>query len=187
MSKRIFITLAFALVAAMPVAGQMWVTKTDPLPAGASGSPGVRTEWAIETASITLAYRRPSLKGRPLDAVAKPNAPWLASDDEPATLTSTKPLLFGSTTIPAGTYSLWVLPAGDVWTLILNKQSGAAAKAYQQAQDAARVPMKVDKLASPVDMHTMQVEPSSDRVSGGVQLAIEFGGVRAVAPFLIRR
>src|SRR5688572_11847366 len=111
MSKRIALALAFALVVApMTVAAQMWVTKTDQLGVGANGSPKVRTEWHIDSGSISLAYSRPSLKGRPLDAVVTPGQPWKASDDEPATLTSNKTLVFGNVTVPAGSYSLWVIP-----------------------------------------------------------------------------
>lgn len=189
MSKRIGLALALAcgVASVAPVAGQMWVNKTDQLGSGASGSPKVRTEWSIDTGSVALAYSRPSLEGRPLDAVVAPNAPWKVSDDEPATLTSNKPLTFGNINVPAGTYSLWVIPQGETWTLAINKATGDAASKYAQTQDVGRVAMKTDTLAKPVDQATLTIEPSSDRVTGGVQLAFEFGNLRAVAPFIVRR
>jgi hypothetical protein len=181
------LALAFALVVTpMTVAAQMWMNKTDQLGANANGSPRVRTEWTIDTATVSLAYSRPSLKGRPLDAVVQPNVPWKASDDEPATISSTKPLIFANVTVPPGTYSLWVLPQGEAWTLIINKQAGAV-KAYEQGQDVGRISMRVDKLPKPVDQQMMTIEPSSDRVSGGVQVRIDFGNVKAVCPFVIKR
>ena len=189
MSKRIGVALAVAFVAAAitPVAAQMWVTKTDQLGQGASGSPKVRTEWYVDSSSVAVAYSRPSLKGRAIDAVVPQNAPWKVSDDEPATITSSKPLTFANINIPAGSYSLWVIPQGDTWTLAINKATGAAASKYEQAQDVGRIAMKTEKLAKPVDQAVLTVEPSSDRVTGGVQLAFEFGNLRAVAPFLVRR
>ena len=54
-------------------------------------------------------------------------------------------------------------------------------------EQAGRIAMKADKLAKPVDQAVLTLEPSSDRVTGGVQLAFEFGNLRAVAPFLVRR
>jgi hypothetical protein len=189
MSKRMRLALSFALgvVMASPAAGQMWVAKTDQLGQGASGSPKVRTEWYVDSGSVALAYSRPSLKGRPLDALVTQNAPWKVSDDEPATLTSNKPLTFGNINVPAGTYSLWVIPQGDTWTLAINKATGAAASKYEQGQDVGRIGMKTDKLPKPVDQAVLTIEPSSDRVTGGVQLAFEFGNLRAVAPFVVRR
>jgi hypothetical protein len=184
---RLVLTLAFATAATLPVAGQMWVTKTEQQGQGASGSPKVRTEWYIDTGTVSLAYSRPSLKGRALDAVLAKSEPWKASDDEPATLTSNKPLVFANINVPAGAYSLWVIPEGDVWTLAINKATGGAASKYAQAQDVGRIAMKTDKLAKPVDQALVTIEPSSDRVTGGVQLAVEFGNLRAVAPFLVRR
>src|SRR4051812_38377051 len=75
MLKRISFALALAFVVIpMTVAGQMWVTKNDQLGAGANGAPKVRTEWVIDTASVSLAYSKPSLKGRPVTAVV--TNPW---------------------------------------------------------------------------------------------------------------
>ena len=187
MLKRISAGLVCALLGAASLSAQMWPTKNEQLGATASGAPKVRNEWYIDSATIALAYSRPSLKGRPLDAVVAKDTPWRAGDDDAATLTSNKPLVFGNINVPAGTYSLWIIPTGPSWTLAINKATDAAAKTYAQAQDVGRIAMKTDKLPKPADLFSLTIEPSSDRVTGGVQLAFEFGEVRAVAPFVVRR
>lgn len=187
MLKRISLALALALVVApMTVAGQYWVNKTDQLGAGASGSPKVRVEYAIDSGMLSLAYSRPSLKGRALNDVVPQNVPWKASDDDPATLTTNKTLIFGNVTVPPGTYTLWVLPQGEAWTLIVSKLPPAT-KAYQAGQDVGRMAMKTDKVQKPVDQYMMQIEPSSDRVSQDVEIRFDFGNLSAVAPFVVRR
>src|SRR5262245_33275584 len=96
MLKRISIGVAFALLLATTVAAQMWPTKSEQQGNTANGAPKVRNEWYIDSAAVAVAYSRPSLKGRALDAVVAKDTPWLAGDDEPATLTANKPLIFGN-------------------------------------------------------------------------------------------
>ncbi|MGE5111031.1 MAG: DUF2911 domain-containing protein [Acidobacteriaceae bacterium] len=47
--------------------------------------------------------------------------------------------------IPAGAYTLFVIPEKDQWTLVISKETDTKAK-YDQAKDAARVPMEVGSL-----------------------------------------
>ena len=189
MSKRIppVLAFAFALTWLTPAAGQMWVNKTEQLTPGPSGSPRVRTEWSINSGTLSLEYSRPSLKERSLDAVVVPDAPWKLSDDDPAVLSSNTTIIFGNIEVPAGTYSLWVIPQGETWILAINKATGPAAEAYAPAQDVGRIAMKMDTLQTPVEQHTLVIRPSTDRVSQDVELRVEFANVGASAPFVVLR
>lgn len=186
MMKRISLAVAAAVVmtSMSSVAAQMWETKAEQLGKTPGGSPKVRTEWVTDTATMSLTYSRPSLNGRTLDAIIKPDMPWPAGDGEPAVLTSNKAMVFDKVTVPAGTYSLWVITKGDSWTLAINK---ATTGAYQQAQDVARVEMQVQKLENPIDQHTLQIAVNSDYVNWGNEVRLLFGNVRAFAHFLIKR
>src|SRR5262245_6203494 len=90
----------------LPVQAQ----KTTPIHPGRDGSPHVKSEWTIDTASIAIEYGRPYLKGRPQAALMPPGEPWRAGADEATTLTSSKSLTFGTHTLAPGTYTINVQP-----------------------------------------------------------------------------
>ena len=73
--------------------------------------------------------------------------------------------------VPAGTYSLFAVPARDGWTLIINKQHGQWGTVYDQAQDLARVPMTVQSLTDPVEQ--MKITLQSEGSGGAIVVAWE--------------
>jgi hypothetical protein len=87
----------------------------------------------------------------------------------------------GSTTVPAGTYTLYTIPTASGWTLIVNKQTGQWGTEYDQSQDLARVPLKVTTVATPVDQFTIDVAP---RGQGGV-LSLAWDTRRGEVPFTV--
>ncbi len=58
------------------------------------------------------------------------------------------PVTLGSTTIPRGAFSMYILPEKNKWTLIINKGVSPGA-AYQQQQDVTRQPMDIAQLTDP--------------------------------------
>lgn len=84
---------------------------------------------------------------------------WRTGANEATILTTEKDLVAGDTTIPAGKYSLYTLPAADgTAKLIVNKQTGQWGTVYDEKQDLARIAMKGEKLDKSVDQFTMAVE-----------------------------
>lgn len=55
-------------------------------------------------------------------------------------------LALGSSTLPPGAFSMYVIPEKEKWTLVINKAVSAGAP-YQQQQDLARQPMQVGQLS----------------------------------------
>jgi Protein of unknown function (DUF2911) len=55
---------------------------------------------------------------------------------------------FGSSTVPVGAFSLYVIPAKDRWTMIVNKNVNPEAK-YDEHQDLARAPMELGQVGEP--------------------------------------
>ena len=76
---------------------------------------------------------------------------WRTGANEATTLTTPVNLNIGGTTVPAGKYTLWTLPAENSWKLIVNKQTGQWGTEYQQSQDLARINMKTSRLPQPVE------------------------------------
>ncbi|MBM3778790.1 MAG: DUF2911 domain-containing protein [Acidimicrobiia bacterium] len=173
-------TLATVLMAGVAVAGLTALQKTTAIHPGMGGSPHVRTDWAVAGATISIEYGRPYLKGRSIERQLVPaGRVWRAGADQATTLKSDKTLRFGSLSVPAGTYTLFVMPSADKWQLIVNKQTGQWGTEYTQSQDLGRVDMKLETLSSPVEQHTFAIAPQG---KGGV-LSIEWGTVKASVPF----
>jgi len=59
------------------------------------------------------------------------------------------PLELGSSTIPLGAYTIYLIPDKKNWTLIVNKNVAAGA-AYDATQDIARAPMDLGELPTPM-------------------------------------
>ena len=64
MTNRSYMMMAAALTALL-LSTTLVAQKTTPLKSGSGGSAHVRTEWAIDGASISIGYGRPAMKGRP--------------------------------------------------------------------------------------------------------------------------
>ena len=85
---------------------------------------------------------------------------WRTGANEATTLTTDKPLVIGGTAIPAGTYTLFSLPAADGAKLIVNKQTGQWGTKYDEKQDLARIDMKKEPLGTTTDQFTIAFEKS---------------------------
>lgn len=179
--NRLSLATIIAVSAAVAVTAAQ---KTTPVHPGTGGSPHVRTGWTVEGADISIEYGRPYLKGRAIGTTIVPYGQvWRAGADEATTLKTDKDLTFGSVKVPAGTYTLWVLPTEKNWKLIINKQTGQWGTSYDGRQDLARVDMTVEKVAKPVEQHTFNI---TSRPGGGT-LAIEWGTVKASVPFTVAK
>lgn len=174
----------FWMAAAMAVAATATVPaqKTTNVHPGKGGSPHVRTEWVIDGANISIEYGRPYLKGRADSEVMPAGQVWRTGADEATTLKTDKPLRFGSLTVPAGTHTLWTVPGTPGWQLVVNKQTGQWGTTYEPKDDLGRVPMTLEKASKPVEQLTISI----DDTPKGATLRVEWGSVRATAPFTVQ-
>ncbi len=176
--KRYVLVMAAAVTA---LSAGLAAQKTTPVHAGKGGSPHVRSEWTIDGAAISIEYGRPFVKGRPLSQVAPNGSVWRAGADEATTLKTDKPLKFGNVSVPAGTYTLWVVPAENQWELVISKATGQWGTQYKEGQDLGRVPMTVGKSKTPGEQLTYAID---DTPAGGT-LRLEWGAVSGSVPFTV--
>lgn len=109
-------------------------------------------------AHIMVDYGRPSMRGRTIFGKVVPwNEVWRTGANAATQLRTDKELVFGTTRVPAGTYSLFTLPSQKGWMLIINRQHGQWGTVYDQSQDLARLPLKVTRLKNPVDRFTFDI------------------------------
>ncbi len=149
----------------------------------------------IDGSRVTVTYGRPYTKdphsgdARKIWGGLVPYGKvWRTGADEATTLITQKPLVFGDTTVPAGAYTLWTLPAEDGSAkLIINKQIGqwgVGPGSYDESQDLARIDLKKDALDTPVDQFTMAVSKNS---GGGGVLKISWENIQYSAAFTVQK
>jgi hypothetical protein len=128
-------------------------------------SPHETTGAVVDGNRVTLVYGRPYTKnpktGEPRKIwgeLVPFGKVWRTGADEATLLITQKPIVMGGTTIPAGAYTLFTLPAADGSAkLIVNKQIGQWGLQYDEKQDLARIDLKKETLDKPVDQFTMAV------------------------------
>jgi hypothetical protein len=98
--------------------------------------------------------------------------------EQPMYLFTTKAVKAGDTAIPAGAYSLYVLPEKQHWTLVVNKD--VSSKKYDAQQDLAHMPMDrgtIDDAAKEVSLTLGHIAPKQ------CSLRLYYGKVGAWAVF----
>lgn len=155
---------------------------------GRGGSPHVKVDYTIDGANISIEYGRPSLKGRPESQLMPPGKPWRTGADEATFLTTDRAITFGTLKLEPGTYTINTVPGDNEWTLLIGKPAPPTEKRpkqwgipYQPDLEIGKAPMSVGKTSKPVEQLTIEID---DTPEGGT-LRVEWGTVRATAPFRI--
>ena len=175
--------LAVAVAAAAFSAATLHAQKTTQVHPGKAGSPHVRTEYVIDGANLSIEYARPSLKGRTAGKDVDPyeGREWRTGADEATTFKTDKPVKFGTVAVPAGTYTLYTMPTGGTWQLIVSKKTGQWGIPYPKGEDLGRAPMALGKAPAAAEQLTITVQ---DTPAGGT-LHIDWGTTRASIPFTV--
>lgn len=162
--------------AAPPAAGQQ--AKPAPL------SPAAQASVKIGAATITIDYARPSMRGRKIMGALVPyDKVWRTGANAATTMKVDAPVTIGGTAVPAGTYTIYSLPGEQAWKLILNKQTGQWGTQYDQAQDFARIDLKVEPLPQPVEQFLITLEASGPNAG---RIVLEWENTRLSAPIAVK-
>jgi hypothetical protein len=136
----------------------------------------------IAGASILVDYGRPSKRGRRILGEVVPfGGVWRTGANAATQLITDRDLQAGGARIPAGTYSLWTLPAEDEAVLILNRQTGQWGTQYDPTKDLVRLPLRVEQLATAVETFTISVEA----VGAVGELRLDWDRVRWILPIRV--
>ena len=161
--KRTLVYCAALLLAILPSANAQ-----NPSRAASTGgsSPHETTSAVIDQSRVTITYGRPYSKAPRGGEVRKIwgglvpyGRPWRMGSDEATTLITQRPLVIGTTTIPAGAYTLYMVPdESGTSKLAISKSLGQWGVPVDDKNDLARVDLKKDTLDKQVDQFTMAVE-----------------------------
>jgi hypothetical protein len=161
--------MRFSLLTALAGAALLFQTTTalaqDKLPEDKSKrpSPPAVVNTTVGSTALTIDYSRPALKGREAFGDKSPLAPtgevWRTGANEATTFTVSKAVKINGQALPAGTYSLFTIPAATEWTIIFNKTAKQwGAYEYKAGDDVLRVKVKPKTLATPVEQFTIMAD-----------------------------
>jgi hypothetical protein len=173
---------AVALAGVMTIAGTAGAQKTESMGTGKGGSPHQKTTWTVSGATISIAYGRPFLKGRPEAQLMPVGEPWRTGADEASVITSDKPLTFGDVKLAPGSYTINTEPGGKEWHIIFGKLNAPDqwGVPYQKPLEIGRAPMKLTKASAPVEQVTFAIDAGASPT-----LKVEWGTAVAAVPFTV--
>jgi len=105
---------------------------------------------------INTDYSSPRMKGRKIFGGLVPYGQvWRTGANEATTFVTDTDLSVGGKEIPAGSYTVFTLPAAEKWTLIISKKTGEPGNQYPEGEDLLRVEMRVSHTESLVENFTI--------------------------------
>src|SRR5512140_680628 len=106
-------------------------------------SPKARIEQRVGITDLSLDYSCPGVKGRKIWGDVVPyDKTWRAGANQPTKLTVSRDVSFGGTAVPAGSYSLFMVPGKASWTVLLNKNLTASQEEHDAKDDVATITVK---------------------------------------------
>ena len=148
-------------------------------------SPHETTVGTVDGAELTITYGRPYMRGRKIMGALVPyDEVWTPGADEATTLATSKTVRIGEVIVPAGEYSMWMLPTADEWTLFLNKQANLFHTARRNPrEDLGRIRLQKRLLDEPIEQLTFSVE--RNRSGGGGVLKMVWERTEVSAPVAV--
>jgi hypothetical protein len=155
-------------------------------------SPHETVSAVIDGNRVTMTYGRPfAIKPGTTEArkiwggLVPYGRPWRMGADEATTLITQKPLQLGGTTIPAGVYTLYMMPSETGTSqLVISTGLGGWGIPVDTAHDLAKVDLEKSALDKPVDQFTMAVAKNG---AGGGVLKLAWESTQFSAPFTVQK
>ncbi len=140
-------------------------------------------ESQIHGAAISVDYGTPSKRGRVIFGGIVPYGErWRTGANRATHFATDRDLGFEALTVPAGEYTLSMIPQPDSSLLIINTQTGQGGTTYNRELDLGRVPLERSALTEPVEVFRISVEETD---SGG-RIHFDWDTTRLSAAFAVR-
>ena len=147
-------------------------------------SPHERVSAVVESAAIAIDYGRPSMRGRAIMGRLVPYGDvWCPGADEATQLTTSKALRIGNLSLKPGSYTLWMLPAANDWTLVVSSAVDVFHTQYSSRYDLGRVAMARARIDEPVEQLTFSIEGNAPGAGGTIVMTWET--TRVSVPFSV--
>ncbi|MBV9339311.1 MAG: DUF2911 domain-containing protein [Acidobacteria bacterium] len=135
--------------------------------------------------TITVDYSSPRMKNRKIFGDLVPYGEvWRTGANEATTFVTNTNLTAEGKDVPAGSYTIFTIPAQDKWTLIINKHTGEWGIPYKyESEEQARVPMQASSAPSPVENFTIRFDQSG----GACNMQMSWENTQAAVKFSEKR
>lgn len=111
---------------------------------------------------------------------------WRMGADEATLLITQQPLVIGGATVPAGAYTLYMVPQENgASKLAISKRIGQWGVPVDESQDLARVDLTKSSLDKPVDQFTMAI--ANDAAAGGGVIKLMWEDTQFSVPFTVQK
>ncbi len=122
-------------------------------------SPAAKASVTLNGKAVSVDYNSPRMRGRVIMGGLVPyDKVWRTGANPATTLKTTTGLTVGTLDVPAGTYTIYTLPAKSGWLLIINKQNGQWGTDYDEKQDLGRTPLTAKTAGTPMENMTIDFE-----------------------------
>ena len=122
-------------------------------------SPPAKAEGQIAGKSVTIDYSAPSMREREIFGGLVPyDTVWRTGANAATTLMTETDLMIGDLSVPAGTYTIFTIPAKNEWTLIVSKETGQWGTRYNDSKDLGRTKMSVESVDEAVETFVIAIE-----------------------------
>jgi Protein of unknown function (DUF2911) len=146
----------------------------------------------IDGNEVKVVYGRPYSKKPGTEVVRKIwgelvpwSKAWRMGADQATLLTTAQPIAMGETTVPAGTYSLYLVPMETGTSkLAISKKTGQWGIPIDETQDLARVDVKKDSMDKKLDQFTMAIEKNP---SGGGIIKMMWENTQFSVAFTVKK
>lgn len=154
-------------------------------------SPHETTSAVIDKDRVTITYGRPYSKDPKTGEMRKIwgglvpyGKAWRMGADEATLLITEQPIMVGDTEIPAGAYTLYLVPGENDCKLAFSKHLGKWGIPVDEKNDLARVDAKKEATEKQVDQFTITVGKNPD---GGGVIKMIWENTQYSVPFTVKK
>jgi hypothetical protein len=193
MNPRYILALLVATFLSATLVSAETVPATPRVASTGGKSPHETTSAKIGGYRVVITYGRPYTKdpksGQPRiiwGSLVKWDKADRLGSDEATTLLTEQPLVVGHTELPAGAYTLYIVPSETgVSKLVFSSHLGEWGVPVDETKDVARFDLVKSALPASVDQLTLAVE--ADAATGGGVLKIQWETTQFSLPFSIKK
>src|SRR4051812_3293988 len=155
-------------------------------------SPHETISTVVDGNRVTVSYGRPYSKdpksGEPRKIWGKLvpwGKAWRMGADEATLLTTQKPIILGDQEIPAGAYTLYMVPdESGTSKIAVSKNVGGWGVPVDEKNDLVRIDLKKEPLDKPTDQFAMSLDKNPD---GGGVLKLFWEDSQYSVPFKVKK
>lgn len=139
---------------------------------------------SFKNTDFQITYSRPYKRGRVIFGNIVPwNMVWRLGANFATHFSTSKELRFGDFILPAGRYTIWMIPkqGKDISELVINKGVNIFGTQYDKAKDVIRLPMQTTLLTNLIEQLSIEVKETNE----GGEIIIQWDDLQAKLPFKI--